>query len=551
MPAIDALERLKFEFGGGAAAQKLALLEKLERARLPTARQVLRLHEALLFLRAYPDDAAVLGRVERMLEAFARRADLRRHRRALADSGIAGTEIRYPFFAATARWVAERWPERLYVDWAAFERREELGAIVHLLAHFAETPALDALDFGARGWIDRMRGRSTDGAFLVRRFHALSMDDFAREAFYDQLDPPLRLAPAPLPPSRTSARLPVARIAFQTRPPRRERPDLRAEARRRPRRVRALAREEARRVVDLARETLVTRGRDLDAFAYASERDVRLVDWEDGLSIAFLGMVPERRLLLESVYGLLLLQNGVPVGYLATSALFGSAEVAFNVFETFRGAGAARLLARVLASVRHLFRADTFTLDPYQLGENNDEALRSGAWWFYQKLGFRARDPAVLRLMERELAAMRRNPGRRSSVATLRRLAKANVFLSLSRARNDVLGAVDLSRIGLAVTDLLARRFGEDPDRGARACVREAERVLRGAGAGGPWFARWAPLVLALPGVERWSAAERRALLAVIRAKGGPRESEYVLRFDRHRKLRRALLALAAQGGGT
>lgn len=551
MPAIDALERLRFEFGGDAGARKLELLRALARARLPTARQVLRLHEALLFLRAYPDDAAVLAAAEAMLAAFASRADLRRHRRALADSGIAGTEIRYPFFSATARWVAERWPERLSVDWGAFERREDLGAVVHLLGHFAEGPALDALDFGARGWVDRMRGEATDGAFLVRRFHAVPMDGFAREAFYDLLDPPLRLAPAPLPPSRTLARLPVARIAFQKRPLRRDRPDLRAEARRAPRRVRALSGADARRVIDLARETLVTRGRDLDAFAYASERDVRLLDWEDGLSIAFLGMVPERRLLLESVYGLLMLKNGVPVGYLATSALFRSAEVAFNVFDTFRGAEAPRLLARVLGSVRHLFRADTFTLDPYQLGEDNDEALRSGAWWFYQKLGFRARDADVLRTMERELASMRRDPAHRSSLATLRRLAKANVFLQLGRARDDALGAVDLSRIGLAVTALLAERFGADPDRGARACAREAAKLLRGAGAGGLWFARWAPLVLALPGVERWGAAERRALLAVIRAKGGPRESDYVLRFDRHRKLRRALLSLAAQGGGT
>jgi hypothetical protein len=34
---------------------------------------------------------------------------------------------------------------------------------------------------------------------------------------------------------------------------------------------------------------------------------------------------------------------------------------------------------------------------------------------------------------------------------------------------------------------------------------------------------RWAPLVLILPGVRRWSSAQRRALVAVIRAKGGPK----------------------------
>jgi predicted transcriptional regulator len=45
--------------------------------------------------------------------------------------------------------------------------------------------------------------------------------------------------------------------------------------------------------------------------------------------------------------------------------------------------------------------------------------------------------------------------------------------------------------------------------------------------------------------VGRWSAAERRALVEVIRAKGGPSESEFARRFDRHRRLREAIRRLA------
>ena len=43
----------------------------------------------------------------------------------------------------------------------------------------------------------------------------------------------------------------------------------------------------------------------------------------------------------------------------------------------------------------------------------------------------------------------------------------------------------------------------------------------------------------------RWSAGEKRALAEVVRAKGGRRESDFVLRFDRHRRLREALRRLA------
>jgi hypothetical protein len=94
----------------GSAARKIALLDALARVRLPSARAVLRLHEVLLFLRAFPDDREVLARVERMLAGFESRQDLRRFRAELADTGVAGTEIGFSFFGPTASWLARRCP---------------------------------------------------------------------------------------------------------------------------------------------------------------------------------------------------------------------------------------------------------------------------------------------------------------------------------------------------------------------------------------------------------------------------------------------------------
>ena len=161
---------------------------------------------------------------------------------------------------------------------------------------------------------------------------------------------------------------------------------------------------------------MVTRSRDLDAFIHGDPRDVRLIDCGDGLEFAAIGVVPERRLMLESVYGFLTLRNGVPIGYVLTSALFGSSEIAYNVFDTWRGGEAGHVYGRVLAMTRAVFGSRDFTIFPYQLGgDGNSEGIKSGAWWFYQKLGFRPRDPAVLALMERELARMAKRPAHRST----------------------------------------------------------------------------------------------------------------------------------------
>src|SRR5262249_55217692 len=158
-------------------------------------------------------------------------------------------------------------------------------------------------------------------------FRRLPMDASLRETLYDHLDPDLILAPGPTTPSRTSAKLKGARIHWQRRELSRERPSSAAWSRLRPRRVRELSPREGQRLIDVARAAMVTRSRDLDAFSNGDPRDVRLVDFGDGLEFACIGVTPERRLLLESVYGYLTLKNGVPIGYVLTASLFGSAEL--------------------------------------------------------------------------------------------------------------------------------------------------------------------------------------------------------------------------------
>jgi hypothetical protein len=308
---------------------------------------------------------------------------------------------------------------------------------------------------------------------------------------------------------------------------------------------------DGQRMIDLAREAMVVRSRDLDAFIHGDPRDVRLVDCGGGLEFACIGVTPERRLMLESVYAFLTLMNGVPIGYVLISALFGSSEIAYNVFDTWRGGEAGHVYGRVLALTRHIFGSDTFTIYPYQLGgDGNTEGLKSGAWWFYEKLGFRARDAKVLALMKRELATMGRDPKHRSDIATLRRLARENVFYSMGAERDDVIGVFPLSKVGLAVTDSVARRFGAERERGERVCAEEMAQSC-GARSWKRWprgeqlaWRRWSPLLAILPGIERWNASDRAALVRVVRAKGGRRESDFVLAFDAHAKLRRALLEL-------
>jgi hypothetical protein len=517
-----------------------------------TPKALKRLHEAACFLRAYPQNASELAAARRVLSGFHRRPDVKRQAAALADSGIAGTPIHDRFFWPMARWLANRYERLLTIDWAEAEFAGRLAAALPLLVTPAEAGALQRAELPARAAIERLRARrETDATFLVRRIEALPGGDALREATHDALDVAYRLEGSASGPSRTQAFYDGAPFAFRNGPPSRIRPDLAREILVSPRSVRALGMRDGARVVELARAAMVTRSRDLDAFAHGDARDVRLVDDGDGLAFAVIGVQPARRLFLPAVYGALTLRNGVPIGYVQLDVLFGNAEVSYNTFTTFRGGEAGFVFGRLLAATRHLFGVTRFSIEPYQLGRGNEEGILSGAWWFYARFGFRPRDPQVLRLARSELAKRARNPEYRSNRRTLLRLAEAHVFWSQDEDRHGIV--TPTAAVGFALARRLAAAAGADREAALDACEERAALRLgvRSLSGFAPrerlWWRRWAPLLDAIPGLTRWTPHERRALVRVVRAKGGRRESEYARLFDAHPRLAGAVLALAGR----
>ena len=551
---LNRLEKVQDDYSASSATTKLELLTQLERRRLSNAQQVYRLHEALSFLYAYPDNRRTRSQVGRMLKSFSQRSDLKRFADELADTGIEGSATNYSFCWTTALWLATNWPKSLTIDWDEFENEGKLWSVLYALLPFTESLALDEADLDTRSLVDLLKKENeSDATFLIRSFARSLGHADTREIVYEDLDLPCILSPGPSTPSRTDARYKPSPVVYQSGPLDRRRPDLKKAILEPPLAVRPVDAVEGRALIDMARSAMVARSRDLYAFEYGDENDVRLFDFEDGLQFAAIGLQPAYRLMLESVYAFLTLKNGIPIGYVLTRSYFNSSEVAYNVFETYRGGEAARVYGQVLSMTHRLFGADVFTAEPYQLGHDNEEGLASGAWWFYYKLGFRPLDPHIKRLVRKELARMRRNPEYRSSEPTLNELSAKNMFFFLGKTRRDIRGVIPLDKIAVAVSRYLGQRFGSDRDVAMETCEREAARVLglrsfRGYSADERMaFRRWSPLILALPGVSRWSKDDKRALSRVARAKGGHRESEYLQLFDSHEKLRQALLQLARQ----
>ena len=537
--------KLLAELGGvrnryapGAADRKLRLLAVLGALELRTARELTALHNHLLFLCAFPDDARVRAAAEQGLATLADR--VRRlpapARAALEDSGLPGSTSRHSYEAPTVRWLVERFGADVEIDWPELADSSGVEFLLGLLAHRAEQDGLESEAVATRVWLRGARGARdrTDLAWLVRQLTRERALAAAWVELYDHVGVPVRWRLRNGAGSTSGNRLALGRVEYRGRGMRRPPVHPKRWIATRLAAIERLDRRRATALLDVARAALVSRCREVYAISHANLEEVYLANLGAGVALALIGVSPQRRLSLESNYGYLLLANGVPVGYGGVTPLYRQANTGINIFEPFRASEAAFLWVQMLRTFRTLFGVDRFLVNPYQFGAGNSEAIASGAFWFYYRLGFRPVTAELRRLAARERRRQRANPRRRTDAATLRRLAGADLELALGGAR-----AVDrfpepwLERLSCAASEVLGRPGAVNRAADAKRVSAQVAAALRARNRT-RWpqherdaFAALAPLV-ALLDLESLGARARRALLRLLRSKGAPQEAPYV-----------------------
>jgi hypothetical protein len=299
---------------------------------------------------------------------------------------------------------------------------------------------------------------------------------------------------------------------------------------------------------------LAALGRETDAIALAYPGGVAWHDVGRGVAIALYTMRPDRRGPLDSHVGMMIFKNGLPVGYGGGWPFLGTCRIGINIFGPYRGGESKFLFCQVLRVYRQRFAVARFIAEPSQFGGGNVEGLRSGAFWFYYRLGFRPVAPRSAALARDEFARMQKEPGYRTPVPALRRLAGSDVELVLGGMNDSAgdAGACEVGDLSLAVTAWIGARF-----RGDRAAAEETATRAVAAALGVKGWPGWpepergafralALLFAQIPGLARWPATDKRALVALMRAKGRD-EFRFHALLERPRRLRTALAALAAQ----
>lgn len=555
---IRRLLEIRNRFDAGSAAEKVALLEKIAAREVRSASDARKLHQALMYIRAFPDSAAVCRRAGALLDRFEAVVSRlpSRHKSRLADSGIAGTDLFYPFSFDVARWMVRAHPGVAAIDWRHFGGAERLDELLAHLLEDAESEYFYSGRVDTEAWLALASGGTVDGGFHWLLSQLAQRGELERfwTAMYDAAEVPIRCSLADSGLSKGNNRLPGRKIFYRSNAMRARVSAAKREILRPIRRIAHLDAEAGARAIDTAMSSLAVRHRETNHFNHANPDEVYVADVGEGIRIIVTGLKHEHRYPLETTMGFLIVSNDVPVGYGGSSALFRQANTGINIFAEFRGSEAAWFWVQVMRTIRQLTTCNRFVANPYQFGAGNTEALNSGAFWFYYRLGYR---PVLKDVRDLARAEFRQVQGRRHSrrtpLETLKVLASCDMHLELPGARDGEFFEEELLEFASLLATRALAATGSTERRKSRDIL--ARRLLAGLGVSSQsgwtlaereWFLRLAPIVGELdPG--RWPAADKRRLLALMRAKGGRLERDFARRCGRAARLFRALRTACRQ----
>ncbi len=438
---LEKLEATKRQFGAGEQANTAQQLTALGRRHFDDPESLIRFHESLLFFRAYPADDEIRRVADTLLSTFQDRISrLRVDLDPFEEpdvSGISGTAFSAIFTYDITRWLAARYPRRVNIDWDATDPTL-LGPLLRRLHPYFDEDLLVEANIPYLDWFRAAKkGRGADLQWLIASIEKFPIQPVERSELFAGAKIAVRWELGSGRMTRSNLRLPGARKFFYHDAPLLRRADisLAAELESPKLALRKLNRARGEEFLNLARETSAMRYRELHGFTYGDSSSVVHAEFGRGVEVFVAGVPPKHRLPLRTYHAGMFFKNGVPIGYIECLTLFDRMEVGFNLYYTFREGETAWLYARLLRLFRQLLGVNYFAVDPYQIGLHNQEAIDSGAFWFYRKLGFRPTDPKVAHLLKSEEKKLNANPAYRTPAATLRRLSTGWMIYETPQAK--------------------------------------------------------------------------------------------------------------------
>jgi hypothetical protein len=289
-------------------------------------------------------------------------------------------------------------------------------------------------------------------------------------------------------------------------------------------------------VLDTMKFSLALQYRETDPVTFADENELEFFDMGRGLQIALVGMQKHKRLSLESYIGYMAFKNGVPLAYGGGWIWGQRCRIGISIYPEFRKTGSSWLFTQVLRLYYQHFNVRHFIVRANQFGKGNHDGLRSGAFWFYYKLGFRPADYELKKLARSEWKKIRANKTYRSSLKTLRMFIAGPLEWRLAPASIPMVDAETISR---KISDTINMDHGRSQITALRSVKNQVKEKLKPLNWPGQLkhsirdLENWCLLINLLTGFQDWKTEDKKRLVELIQVKLTGKERDFIVAMQR------------------
>ncbi len=433
---LETLSRLKaivFEFDKSFDTEKIELINSLISLKSYKPNDFKHLHQILLCMLAYPNNKVMFDFVNVALFKLVLKIEHNLNLQTkLVGTGLFQTPIECNFSFEKVCFIIEKFPNQVSIH-SANSTIETQKSSLKLILPFVEYAKIHEgeKDLKTRILFFTTCKTQTDLEWLIQSIQQTNLPHETKAFIYNQLGIFIQWKVSDLDSSVSFLRGPFLLTCFHTKPLEKKKNLENSIKQKLPKPVKLNAKEKES-IIDAAKMTLSYLYRETEPFKNANKEDITLFQLENGISIALFGSSVAKRYSLESYIGYLVFKNNIPASY-GGGWLFGErCQFGINILEAFRGGESSLIICELLRVYHQQFGATRFVVKPYQFGLHNAEAIKTGAFWFYYKFGFRPENQYLKELAHKEEKEKLTNPKYKSTTATLKQYTKSNLELVLS-----------------------------------------------------------------------------------------------------------------------
>lgn len=428
-------------FNETSAEQKEILLKQCSRLKLKSIKDINAYHDALLFTLAYPESENLhdlaSNEMQRLSEMVKSSTEDKLNK--LILSGISNTQTDGAFSFSLIKWLIAEYKEAVSIH-SFDESGTHPKDIFKYVFPEMEFEILADEKLSAGKWIEKVsntKNKQKQLIWLISQMGKIALPAVLIEQLFESLKLFVTIAGDDKKFSRSFGKISFSQTYYHDKGILKKFNEQNVINSKLPAKKK-LTENQKKEIINVSRTALVLLNRETDPVTYCNVNGLLYYELEHGLSIALFSMLPERRLPIESYIGFMMFKNGYPMAY-GGGWLFGNRTLlGINIFEAFRGGESVFVFAQLLRTYKQAFGADYFEVEPYQFGKNNPEGIKSGAFWFYYRFGFRPTSDELNNLANEDLQKIKNDKAYRSSTETLKKLATGNVAVNFGNHKNPI-----------------------------------------------------------------------------------------------------------------